>query len=80
MHRGGVSQRGRQRGCQIAQLDPDTRSEPGPNGRCCLRSDLGRDRTGSFVTSLPAGTRPAFSAARLTSLGVMRPNVDRYAH
>ncbi|HEY1921006.1 MAG TPA: hypothetical protein VGH27_36000 [Streptosporangiaceae bacterium] len=31
----------------------------------------------SRVTSLPAGTRPALSAARLTSLGVMRPSVDR---
>ena len=31
----------------------------------------------SLVTSLPAGTRPALSAARLTSFGVMRPTVDR---
>ena len=31
----------------------------------------------SLVTRLPAGTRPALSAAWLTSLGVMRPSVDR---
>jgi len=31
----------------------------------------------SLVTSRPAGTRPALSAARLTSLGVMRPRVVR---
>ena len=80
MHRGSVPQRRSEGGRQVGQLDPDARAEPGPDTVAASGRIFVETGAVSLVTWLPAGTRPALSAARLTSLGVMRPSVDRKDH
>jgi len=61
VHRGSVPQRRGERGCQVGQLDPYARAEPGSDGSCRLRPDLRGDWRG----------KPADLAARRDSPGLV---------